>query len=89
MAWTVRLDRAAERDLARLDRRVARRILAFLHFRVEALEDPRQLGEPLQGSRFEEFWKYRVGANRIIASLEDAALVVLVVRIGHRGAVYR
>ena len=31
MAWKVELDRAAERDLDKLDFQVARRILAFLH----------------------------------------------------------
>lgn len=89
MVWRVELDRAAVRDLGKLDRQVARRILAFLHGRVATLEDPRSIGEALKGSRLGEFWKYRVGDYRIIALVEDHALRVLVVRIGSRDKVYR
>ncbi|HRQ56870.1 MAG TPA: type II toxin-antitoxin system RelE/ParE family toxin [Azoarcus taiwanensis] len=36
-----------------------------------------------------DFWKYRVGDYRVIASIEDDALRILVVRIGNRHEVYR
>lgn len=89
MAWQVELDRAAVRDLKKLDRPTARRILTFLQSRVAALDDPRSIGEALRGSRLGEFWKYRVGDYRIIARIEDAAVRILVVRIGNRRDVYR
>lgn len=89
MAWRVELDSAAARDLDRLDQQTARRILAFLHGRVAALDDPRSIGEALKGSKLGEFWKYRVGDYRIISSIEDCALRILVVRIGNRKEVYR
>jgi len=89
MAWKVELDPAAERELGKLDPQVARRILAFLHGRVAVLDDPRSIGEALKGSRLGEFWKYRVGDCRIISSIEDGALRILVVRIGNRREVYR
>ena len=89
MRWTVELDRAAVRDLRKLDRAAARRILAFLHGRIAALEDPRSVGEALKGSKQGEFWKYRVGDYRVIARIEDGAVRVLVVRIGNRRSVYR
>jgi len=37
----------------------------------------------------EEFWKYRVGDHRIIATIENDRLVVLVIQIGHRSELYR
>ena len=89
MAWRVELDRAAVRDLGKLDRQAARRVLAFLHGRVDPLEDPRSIGGALKGSRLGEFWKYRVGDCRIIARIEDKALRVLVVRVARRDTVYR
>ena len=89
MAWKIELDRAAVRDLDKLDQQVARRILAFLHGRVAFLDDPRSIGEALKGSRLGEFWKYRVGDYRVIARIEDDALRVLVVRAGRRDRVYR
>jgi mRNA interferase RelE/StbE len=89
MAWRIELDPAAERELGKLDPQVARRILKFLRERVANLEDPRSIGEALKGSRLGEFWKYRVGDYRIISSIEDGALRILVVRIGNRREVYR
>ena len=53
------------------------------------LDDPRSLGEALKGGTLGEFWKYRVGDYRIIASIEDGALRILVVKIGNRREVYR
>jgi mRNA interferase RelE/StbE len=89
MAWKVELDRAAERDLDKLDPQIARRILKFLYERVAQLDDPRSIGEALKGSTLGEFWKYRVGDYRVISSIEDAAVRVLVVEIGNRREVYR
>lgn len=89
MAWKVELATAAERELDKLDPQTARRIISFLHSRVAQLDDPRSIGEALKGSELGAFWKYRVGDYRIIASIEDGALRILVVRIGNRREIYR
>lgn len=67
---------------------MARRILAFLHDRVAQLDDPRSIGELLKDTKLGTFWKYRVGNYQIIVSIEDDALRILVVRLGHRKDVY-
>ncbi|GAB7528529.1 type II toxin-antitoxin system RelE/ParE family toxin [Pseudomonas sp. 3A(2025)] len=89
MAWRIEFDRAAERELGKLDPQVAKRILLFLHERVAQLEDPRCIGEALKGSRLGDFWKYRVGDYRLISHIEDGALRILVIKIGNRREVYR
>jgi mRNA interferase RelE/StbE len=89
MAWRIEFDRAAERELGKLDPQIAKRILLFLHERVANLDDPRSIGEALKGSRLGDFWKYRVGDYRLISSIEDGALRILVVKIGNRREVYR
>lgn len=89
MAWRIELDDGAKKDLAKLDKQVAKRITAFLRDRLAPLDDPRSIGEALKGSKLGDFWKYRVGDYRIISSIEDGALRVLVVRIGNRREVYR
>lgn len=89
MAWKIELDPAVDRELSKIDPQIARRILAFLHKRVAPLENPRSIGEALKGSKLGEFWKYRVGDWRIISSIEDDALRILVIRIGNRKDVYR
>jgi len=77
------------KDLAKLDKQIAKRITDFLRGRVAVLDNPRTIGEALKGSKLGEFWKYRVGDWRIIASIEDGALRILVVKIGNRREVYR
>jgi mRNA interferase RelE/StbE len=89
MAWRVRFDRAAERELDALDPQIARRILLFLNERLATSENPRRLGEALKGAKLGELWKYRVGDFRIMASIEDRTVTILVVRIGNRKDVYR
>jgi mRNA interferase RelE/StbE len=89
MAWKVEIDPNAERELDKLDRQTARRILRFLSERVASSSDPRGLGEALRGSRLGEFWKYRIGDYRVVARIEDERLLVLVVKVGHRSRVYR
>lgn len=89
MAWTVEFDPKAEKELSKLDPQAARRILVFLHGRVSQLDDPRSIGEALTGPKLGAFWKYRVGDYRVIASIEDGALRILVVKIGNRREVYR
>lgn len=89
MAWKIELAESARRELARFDPQHARRILKFLAERVAPLDNPRSIGEALKGSTLGAFWKYRVGEYRIIASIEDGQLKILVVRIGNRREVYR
>ena len=89
MAWKVEIDLAAERDLGKLDPQIARRILVFLHDRVAKLDDSGSMGDALKGDKLGAFWKYRVGDYRIISTIEDGALRILVVRIGNRREVYR
>lgn len=89
MGWMIEFDEKALRDLERLDTRDAGRILRFLQERVAAHDDPRSLGAALQGSRFANMWKYRVGDYRLICEIQDEKVAVLVLRIGHRREIYR
>ncbi len=89
MVWRIEFDPAAAKELRRLDRQVAGRILKFLVERVARLDDPRSIGEALRGAKLGSLWKYRVGDYRIIADIQDGAVCILVVRIGNRREVYR
>jgi mRNA interferase RelE/StbE len=88
LAWQIEFTGAASKQLAKLDRTEARRILRFLRERIETADDPRRLGKPLK-DQASPFWRYRVGNYRLICELKDDVMVVLVIRIGHRRDVYR
>ena len=89
MAWQIEFDPAAVKELARLDKPVARCIVAFLRERIATVDDPRTLGEALRGAELGGFWKYRLGDYRVIAEIVDRRVVIIVVRIGHRREIYR
>jgi mRNA interferase RelE/StbE len=75
---------SAARALAKLDRAVQRRIAR----RVDRLAaDPRADAVKLRGA--DDVWRARVGDYRILYSIEDEHLVVLVIKLGHRRDVYR
>jgi len=88
LAWRIELTDEAVKQLKKIGHADAKRIRDYLRGRIQPLEDPRQLGKPLTG-QLGELWRYRVGNYRLIASIEDDEIRVLVVRIGHRSKVYR
>lgn len=88
MSWTIEFDKRVEKDLRALDKQAANRILKYLAERVAPADDPRRLGKALSGE-LGEYWRYRVGPYRVLATIEDDALRILVVRVAHRNIVYR
>jgi mRNA interferase RelE/StbE len=89
LVWRIEISQTAEKQLAKLDRVVARRIVAFLRDRVSVMDDPRAIGEALKGSELGEFWKYRVGDWRLICQIEDVHITITVVGLGNRREIYR
>jgi len=43
----------------------------------------------MQGPLLGDFWGYRVGDYRLICTIEDDRIVVLLLRVGHRREIYR
>ena len=79
---------SAERQLGKLDKQAARRIITFIRERISPLADPRELGKSLRGP-LGEYWQYRVGDYRIIVDIQDNSLIILVVAIGDRKQIHR
>jgi mRNA interferase RelE/StbE len=88
LSWTIEFDKRVEKDLRALDKQAANRILKYLAERVAPADDPRRLGKALSGE-LGEYWRYRVGPYRVLATIEDDAPRILVVRVAHRNIVYR
>ena len=89
MVWKIEIAPAAKKELDKLDRQMAQRILTFLQKRIILLKDPRSIGDALKGPKFGEYWRYRVRDYRIIVRIEDDVLLILVLRVGHRKHVYK
>lgn len=88
MAWRIEFHPDAAKDLRRLDRAVAARIVRTLETRIAPLDDPRSVGAPLKGEP-EGYWRWRIGDYRVVAQIEDERITILVIRVAHRREVYR
>lgn len=88
MAWQIEFTPEAEKQLSKIDRQSAKRIVKFLRERISPAENPRTYGKALRGV-LREFWRYRVGDFRIICKIEDSRLLILLIGIAHRRDVYR
>ncbi len=87
LGWTIELSSGAERQLRKLDRSTAKRLVTYLRQLTADASNPRRKGKALAGP-LAGLWRYRVGDHRIICQLQDDRLIVLVVRLGHRSRIY-
>ena len=83
--YRVLLERAAEKDLARLSSEIHDRVIAA----TQALAaNPRPPGcRKLSGSKTD--WRIRVGDYRVVYEIADEIRIVRVNRVRHRREVYR
>ena len=84
-SYSVEFRPSAEKSLDKLDGRSRARILR----RIIALAvDPHPPGvKALTGEH--GLWRIRIGDYRVVFEINDTKLLVLVVRVAHRGDVYR
>lgn len=87
MAWRAELSARALKQLSKLDKPTARRIIDYIRETASGV-DPRSQGKELTGN-LAGFWRYSVGTYRIIASIEDDELLILAINIDHRLRIYR
>ncbi|MGE9297041.1 MAG: type II toxin-antitoxin system RelE family toxin [Puniceicoccales bacterium] len=87
MSWDYKVSERAVRQLRKMDRTAAQRIILFLDERITGTDNPRIWGKQLKGE-LNNLWRYRVGDYRILCEMRDDELIVLVVRLGHRREIY-
>jgi mRNA interferase RelE/StbE len=82
--FELRFKPSVAKDLRGIPKTEVRRLLK----RIEALgDDPRPAGcEKLTGR---DLYRIRQGVYRIVYSVADAAVVIEVIKVGHRREVYR
>ncbi|MDB4018697.1 type II toxin-antitoxin system RelE/ParE family toxin [Aquiluna sp.] len=79
MKYEIRFSGKAEKQILRLDPPVADRIRLLIN--GVNLSNPRSSGKALQDSNL---WAYRAGDYRVLASIQDDVLLILVVEVCHR-----
>ena len=83
-AYKVYFRKSVEKDFSSIPKKDLVRILRRIR---ELVDDPRPSGcEKLTG---QERYRVRQGRYRIVYSIQDEALTVWIVKVGHRKDVYR
>lgn len=95
MTWRIELRPAAAKQFAKLESSIQKRIAGAID---DLASDPRPPGCELiskgrlrnvLSDRDTTLWRVRVGHYRILYTIYDDQLLVLVVKVAHRGEVYR
>lgn len=83
----IRFSSHSLKQLKRLDKHIAKKIIDFIEDKIAQLDDPRQIGKPLQG-QLVNLWRYRLGDYRMIVEIQDDEMIIQVIKIGHRKDIY-
>lgn len=83
MSWRIETTFRFEKEFRKLDRYTQRMIKAWIEKNLEGCADPRVRGKGLTANRSGQ-WRYRIGDYRLICELQDGALVILALSVGHR-----
>lgn len=84
--WKISYKHSVKKDL----KEISRSMKGAIHRAIEKklMIDPIQFGSPLR-KNLKGLMKLRVGAYRIIYSIEKKTIIVFVIKIGHRKEVYK
>jgi len=82
----VEYSESALKQLKKLDGQFQRAIIQEMN-EIATLDDPRQRGKALKAN-LSGLWRYRVGDYRVICDIQDAKILITVLRVGHRKNVY-
>ena len=85
MSYQIEFSRQADRQFRNLPSQIQQRLKSLID---SLAATPRPYGsEKLSGT--DQLYRLRVGDYRIVYTVEDDRLLVLVVKVGHRREVYR
>lgn len=84
VSFSIRIKGSAAKELARIAKTDRTRIVAS----IDRLAENPFLGNVLKG-HMRGLCRLRVGDYRVLYEVTDDALIVLVIRVAHRGEVYR
>ena len=85
--YSVKYSKTATKALSKLDRITANMIVTWIENNLLNCTNPRISGRALTGN-YKGYWRYRVGAYRIIAQITDTTITINIVNIGHRRNIY-
>ena len=85
MTYTVDISTSAAKSIAKIEKKTRLRVIGAIELLAV---DPRPPGVKLLRGGEHGRWRARVGDYRIIYTIADDRLIVLVLRVAHRREVY-
>lgn len=86
--YRVILTKSFERSFKKLDRSTQKIIHKWMELHLLDCENPRAYGKALTAD-WHGYWRYRVGAYRMIVEIKDVELVIIAIIVSHRREIYR
>ena len=83
--YQLKWDEKALEDLKKIGAGEAKRIVKKVS--VYLVKDPAGIGKPLRGS-FKGLYRYRIGDYRVVYEIQNQAVQIVVVKVGHRKDIY-
>ena len=87
MKYKVVFTNKANKALKKTDHSQRKMILSWIKNNLVDCDEPRKQGKALTGDK-KGYWRYRVGAYRLIAKIDDGRLIIIMVNISHRRDIY-
>ena len=88
MIYHVEFSKSALKDLKKLDKATASLIIGWIRKKLDGCENPRAFEKGLTANMPGQ-WRYRIGDYRIIASIQDEKITIVVINVGHRKDIYK
>ena len=88
MIYELKYEARAVKQIKKLDPSTRKLIKSWIEKNLLNTDNPRQHGKGLTGS-LSQYWRYRVGDYRILAEINDAEIIIIIVEVGDRRDIYR
>lgn len=88
MGWKVEFTDVALKALKKLDKKTAAMIVSYIEKNLTGQVNPRATGRPLVVNQKGK-WRYRIGNFRLLCTIEDYRITIVVVQVGDRKDIYK
>ena len=88
MIYELKYEARAVKQIKKLDSASRKLIKSWIEKNLLNTDNPRHHGKGLTGS-LSQYWRYRVGDYRILAEINDAEIIIIIVEVGHRRDIYK
>ena len=87
MMYSVKYSDKAVKAFQKMDKHTTAMIYAWIDKNLNGCDNPRLYGSSLAHD-LKGYWRYRIGAYRLIADIQDDTVLIEIIDVGHRREVY-